>query len=396
MRPAALWFAFQLSITPLLANDDWQRVICVDDPSIGVTMLVRRIASPADETFIGFEINNRTAASLKIVNVNFRLDNVTVFSATDNQPIYSTSIAGGNIYDLLWREGNAPKTNGPRDNAVPPGVCRFLRYWSIYTMAVLKMPDKPLLVSGRIHFEISLLEKNVQKNLSTPLAGVPFRFVWQPPEETQLPAMRQRLAHTLATATDPFGDAYLLGLFLSDKRLTSTLTLDELLKGLEVRKQGERSVILEYIDQHYPTDQKTIDFCLKAISRRDWLLLSDLSKAHFIRDTRLIGPLLDWVRMDAGHSYATHFALVMLHNHRHLMPDRNGISAELGRIVLPSCRQIDPAKSATNKSLDEWYFWDQEPPRSGSDRRQKPSGRPHSLPRPPRHRRRRSYDCDRQ
>ena len=170
----------------------------------------------------------------------------------------------------------------------------------------------------------------------------------------------QRLAHTLATATDPFGDAYLLGLFLSDKRLTSTLTLDELLKGLEVRKQGERSVILEYIDQHYPTDQKTIDFCLKAISRRDWLLLSDLSKAHFIRDTRLIGPLLDWVRMDAGHSYATHFALVMLHNHRHLMPDRNGISAELGRIVLPSCRQIDPAKSATNKSLDEWYFWDQE------------------------------------
>jgi hypothetical protein len=63
LRPISAPAAFA---TPATAQA-WQRVVCIDDPRLTVTLL-RPSAKPADEEFVGFELDNKTAATLRVGN----------------------------------------------------------------------------------------------------------------------------------------------------------------------------------------------------------------------------------------------------------------------------------------------------------------------------------------
>lgn len=309
--------------------DDWQRIVCIDDPRLTVTLLLKSTASPADEEFVGWELNNLTDQPLKVSNARYRLDGVTISQAAEGRPISHSSMASGNPYDLLWREGRPPER---REDVVPPGVMRRLRYCSTYSLAITGFPrEEAWTLEGQATFEITFADRTT---LTTKSGGVPFRFKLVPADAAAFTAMSERLQRTLATPGDPFADAYALRTFLAVDQVTKTVDLKTLLAGWRTHDSVSRPAIREYIDQHYPTDEQTIAFCLDVIQRRDQPLLMELAATQRIRDVRLIDPLIACVRADDLPYHRSAFALEILRRHRDLMPDRAATTGELGRIML--------------------------------------------------------------
>lgn len=50
------------STIALAADERWQRIFCIDDPKLTVTLLLKPEALSADEDLVVWELNNRTGA----------------------------------------------------------------------------------------------------------------------------------------------------------------------------------------------------------------------------------------------------------------------------------------------------------------------------------------------
>ena len=88
-----------LTATSARAAEPWQRIPLLDEPRLAVTLLIKTSANPADEDFIGFELDNRTDQPLHLAHAHYRLDQVTVSTLGPNgKPLRTQSLASGNGY----------------------------------------------------------------------------------------------------------------------------------------------------------------------------------------------------------------------------------------------------------------------------------------------------------
>jgi hypothetical protein len=334
------------------AADDWQRIVVIDNPRITVTFLLKKVATPADEEFVGFEFNNRTDQPLQVPNGSrYSLDHVELSPRGGVGAVeYSTGIASANDYYLLWDGGAPPPPFQHRDNVIPAGITSRLMDCSTSSLVSLGIPSaKGYAVDGRVHFQLG---NPASTDLSTPDEGVPFHFEWLPPDDQGIAALRQRLRHMLETPQEPFTDA--VGTLLADDRIASAVNSEDLVKGLKVHDESTQRPICEYIDQHYASDEHVIAFCVEVIKARDTALLDELADAEHLHDRRLIEPLVACVREDAQpFFFNTDPALKMLRRQRDLMGNRNAISAELGPIILAR----SPLIVAGSFSPDQAFGW---------------------------------------
>lgn len=330
MRSNLIALACLLAPASAYAAAHWQRIICIDDPKLTVTLLLKSEASPADEEFVGFELRNRTGTPLRLGNfTHYRLDDVRTADRDTGKPLSLTSMASGNSYDLVWRNGQRP-ADGPREDSIPPGVTRVLAYASAYSFAILGWPTgKGWTVQGRAHFTLGL-PGNV--TLKTPQAGVPFKFDWVPADEPGVAALRRRLRRTLAEPKDWLADAYVLGVLLKRDDVASAASVEELLAGWKRADQPVRPTIRQFVDAKFAAAEPVVAFALAAIRARDPQLLMEVAQAEHLRDGRLVEPLMQWMREQRPPPEP--YALQMLKRHRELIRDRGAVSVELAKLVL--------------------------------------------------------------
>jgi hypothetical protein len=342
--------------TSLRADDTWQRITCIDDPAVTVTLLLKRTATPAHEEFIGFELHNKTERPLSIGDATgYYLRDVTRRPVGRDGPESWGDLASGSSYDLLYREGNR-RRDPTRDDTIPPGITRRLRYSSVYSFAVLGWPATPgLTVSGKVLFNLEIMGRD---SLATPREGIAFQFDWLPADDAAIASAQQRLVRVLEFPVDPFGDSFLMHTLLSNPRVASAVTVDQFLDGLKRHDQIERPTIREYINENFATDERVTAFVLDVIRTRDRLLLREIALADRIHDARLVQPLFEWVKSDRDPYHCSHFAMTILKRHWDLIPDSKAMRRELGKMTLARCPFVSNGAYPTQP--DYAFRWESE------------------------------------
>lgn len=332
----------------LAAEDPWRRIVCIDDPKLAVTLLLKPDASPADEDFVGWEFDNRTGTPIKVTNGRYALEHVLIVDRDTGKPLAAGSMASGNHFDLLCREGKP--TEPQRATVIPVGVTRQMRKCSVYSLAITGFPKQGAwTLSGRATLEITFEDRTT---LASPKEGLPFQFNMLAPDARALEAMSAQLKRVLAEPADPFADAYALSTLLKVSEVATTVDVHALLKGLSHGQRVGGSYICTYINQHHATDPATIDFWIDAIQRSDYHRLLEMVNAANVRSPRLIEPLIACI--EHGEHYAPHFALRMLRYQRPVMPDRAAIAKRVGPMVLERMPQIKNGEFPDKERISQW------------------------------------------
>ena len=317
------------------AADEYQRIVCIDDPSLTVTLLVKPIASPADEDFIGWELNNHTDRTLKIYNARFRLDHVAKTDRATGKPISQGYMMSGNPYDLLWRDGQPVPVR--REDSIPPGISRHMRYCSLRGLATTGFPrEGAWTLAGRAEFQISL---DAKTHFSSPNAGVPFQFDLVAPDQKAIAAMSEQLKRLLAKPVEPFGDAAAFQTLLSIDEVASTVDIKTLLNAFAAADHSPRRPLREYIDRKYPTNDVTIAFWIDAIQHGHHTLLQEMADAKNVRSPKLLEPLVECIAQREDSS--RYFALRILYQQRTVMPDRLAVATRISPVVLKQVPWIE-------------------------------------------------------
>lgn len=343
----------------------WERIACISDPRVTVTLLVKPLATAADEQFIGFELLNKTDKPLPLNHgTAYRLGNVRRSDAASGQLISTSSgIASGNAHDLMRRELLRPlRADGapPQQESLPPGATVRVGYSSIQVLSALGVArGASARLDGTAHFTLEVGAWGERSELiSTPEGGIPFHFLWNPPDASGIALLQQRLRHVFETPGDPFGDVNLLQILLADERVAPPATMrpSDLLAALKRHGSIVSAVLLKYLDEHFAAHEEVVAFILNdVIAARNLALLRELPFATRIRDPRLIEPLVQWVREDREPFHASHFALTILSRHRALMPDRAATTSALGAIALPRTRFVSKG-AFTAKEPFRWSW----------------------------------------
>jgi hypothetical protein len=132
------------------------------------------------------------------------------------------------------------------------------------------------------------------------------------------------------------------------------MTTADLIAGLYAWEQGGDK-ILEYLDKHRKQEEGLVDYALALISKRDHLRMLVLRKSTSLHDARLIDPLKDWA-CDRSNMQGAEFALELLSKQLDLAPDRDALTAELGRTWLAR----SPITRANQLKAHEEWRWTNE------------------------------------
>lgn len=343
---SALWLStlavFASAAHSEVDADGFERVPLIRHPDIDVTLLFRPRATPADEEFIGFLIDNKTGRFPQLgSSANYRIDNAQLRDRVTRQLVAATSLASGNEYDLLYREVMDVNTQRP---TTPKGEIRRTQALSNAVLGALALPPKGghgFLIQARVHMSLAFDGQFP----STPSEGVPIEFEWLP--SNNYDRMQERLRHVLNNG-DPKAINYgVLSSYLEQPEVGAKVATPDLIAGLRSWEQSGR-VILKYLDEHRPPEEGLLDYALTIIEKRDYLRMSVLCESTSLHDVKLIEPLKAWAT-DASKPPGAESALVLLSKQIDLAPDRERLTAELGKTWLarsPITRSqtLDPKK----------------------------------------------------
>ncbi|CAN5488084.1 hypothetical protein BH10PLA1_BH10PLA1_21330 [soil metagenome] len=328
--------------------DGFKHIPLISRPEFDVELLVRPIAMPADEQFIGFLIVNKTASPLQLgQSCQYQIRDAQRFELGTNKLISTGSLASGNYYDLLHRDLVNPNTTQP---PLPVGASRHLNYSSSYSLGLLGIPAKN---SAGYHIKsvVHLTMEYDRKMWSTPPAGVPIEFDWMPPDEKGIGAMRIRLQQLLKNG-DPGQRFYnVMAASLDYPEVGGAMTGEELIAGLWSWGQCGGKV-LEFIDAHRPNDALLVQYALDLAARNDYLHLLVLKQSKSLHDARLIDPYRHWV-LGQSDRYGWESALELLSKQLDLAADRPAITAELGKEILSRCPLVQSGKLGGD---DPWHW----------------------------------------
>jgi hypothetical protein len=352
MPYAARMVVVLLALTSMAAAQPqgFARVPLIRSEKLDVFLQYLPVASPADEQFIGFALVNKTGAPLAVGGATaYRLDDARTFERGTDKLLGTGALASGNSYDLLHRDVVKPNTTQP---PLPPGESLRLGYASSYSLAVAGYlePGSP----GHTIKAVAKLTVELDgKTLSTPEGGVPFQFDWLPPPESATPALRDRLRRLVRSGDPGQRHYYAMALLLDRPLYADALTPDDLITGLRAYEQsGDK--LLGYIEDHRPLGDALVNYALDLIRARDHLRMLVLCRSKSLRDARLVQPLLEWFREDPQMRPGGESALQLLSNQIDLAPDRDALTAELGRIALTRCPIVSSGGPVTAEA--GWKF----------------------------------------
>lgn len=327
---------------------DFQRIPLIESPELQIFLLLRPEATPSDDRFSGFALVNRTDKPLSLRDASYRIDDRETFHRETGQLISSGSLGSGNNYDLLHRDIVEPNTTQPR---LPPGESLRLDYSSGHAMGalgILPEDSEGHIVKAKVHLQIELNHRRI----SSPAEGVPIAFAWLPPDDAGITHLRQRLRQ-LVRGGDPASRYYsVLYALLHEPRIASVLTIDDLIVGLPAHEQHARP-LRQYIDSHFPNDERLVEYTLKLIRQREWLRLREMSESTTLHDARLVPPLMQRLAEQQDLSGAAGPIAKLLSRHKDMM-SKNTIG-EFGRLVAERSRHFNahpPSRPLMNWSME--------------------------------------------
>jgi hypothetical protein len=331
-----------------LDSDGFEHIALINHADVDVSLLLRPVATPADREFIGFLINNKTRKPLKPgQSAWYRIADAKRLDRATQAGVSTSSLASGNDYDLLYRDVINISADRP---LLPAGQSRRMVYSSGYSLGLLGIPapdSKGFTIKATVRMELI----HAGQALATPPAGVPIQFDWLPPDEAGIKGMKQRLRDVLRGGDPGERQYYVMATLLDDPAIGSTMTTADLIAGLNAWEQrGDK--ILKYLDEHRKQDEGLVDYALAVIAKRDHLRMLVLRKSTSLHDARLIEPLKAWATAQSN-NHGPELALELLSKQLDLAPNRDGLTAELGKTWLAR----SPITRANQlKATEEWRW----------------------------------------
>jgi hypothetical protein len=314
-------------------HEQFERIRLIEHSDFNIDLMVRPVATLADDEFIGFLITNKVGLPLELppdTIPRWLIHNV-VFTDLSTGQRRDLEVLINGMDELFYGDREDPEVHQP---PLRVGQARHMRYLSAMALTNLGLhhPDEPArLVEARISLELTYRDDV----LRTPRGGIPFKFVCKPPGAERLPEMQARLREVLYAKTDRHWEHQILTILMAYPGVGEAMSDQELLAGLN--KWGGRGLpIIAFIDKHRGPGPLLLRHALDVIERRDGGRLYVLAGSSAVLDPLLIEPLRPWATAgveDGG----SECALTLLTRHLDLAPNRRVLSAELGTAWLAHC-----------------------------------------------------------
>jgi hypothetical protein len=312
-------------------DDAWQSVTVLRDGALTVRLKCRRAASLADTEWLALEFENAGPGPLTITGLHYRLEHQALEPKT-GQRLHSGGLASGGDADLF---PEAFRVTPVADRVLEPGkVRRAVAQPSDYSAALLGLPTRDgWRIQAACHFFITFPGR---LTVSTPAAGVPFTFLWRPPDEAGFTALRARLKALLAAPEPTMEQYYLLGALWKVSEVSAGVTRDDLLAALAKREKvpWARGYIADALAERFPRDAAVRDYYRERLRARDPDAVRELTRKG-LWHPEFIGPL---VGLYEG-SPPVFQALSVLHTHRDDWKADPQVTARLAAAV----RRREPA-----------------------------------------------------
>ncbi|PHS10677.1 MAG: hypothetical protein COA78_10985 [Blastopirellula sp.] len=264
-----------------LSADDlgaWQSIQCGRVGDLTVRLLVKQQASLADEDWIAIEFDNQSGQDIKIDRVSYRIKSVRNNLETD-ELVSSGGMASGNDHALFPQ---AWKTTPVAPRIVRPGVYRMIDHPSLYSSALLGLPQKSgWLVKAEVSVSLSIDKKVYKFDKYDGFDRTEFEFQWLYPNAAEFKQMQVRLKSLLGNPRNKVQHAYILHTLLEIPEVAQTVSVQELLAALSTRTGAftGRDYVLRYLNKAHSEDKLVISHFRNHLLARDKRVLEDLSRA---------------------------------------------------------------------------------------------------------------------
>lgn len=323
-----LLFAFAAPTQAAPDADGFERIALIHHADVDISLLFRPTATPAEPEFIGFLIDNKAGRLTdRGLNGSYRIEAEFIDRATKAR-VSTATIGTGNQYDLLYRDVIDHDILRP---TLPRGEFRRTITASNYALGQIGIPastSKGLTIKATVHLSLTFAGQTV----STPPAGVPIQFDWLPPDNQGIEKMKARLHAVLLGGNPGQRDAGVLSTLLDHPLIDATATTQDLIAGLRAWEQRGETILKHYEATQQPAEA-LVDYALTLFPKHDHLRARVLIKSKSLHDRRLIEPLKMWAMSEQGYQ-GTEVALELLSKQIDLAPDRDALTAELGKVWL--------------------------------------------------------------
>ncbi len=268
-----------LGVAEAQADSAWQAITLIDDQGFSIRLKFKKVASLADERWLLLELENRSSHETIVDNLHYRVE-------YEAKPVgkgdgWSSGLCQGSELEVFPRAWDTtPVGKRVLEMGRTHEVVEALSHSAAATLQnrphFLRCPRNAVLdVSASAHFSliVSFGANSSKKSIETPLHGIPFTFQWEPPDESAIPQLQQRL-RSLCEKKDIISDgrAYpstrlACALFdipevaagLSDTELKSAAMLTGAFNR-DVARAAQRRLF-----ERDPTDRRYLDEMIRAV-----------------------------------------------------------------------------------------------------------------------------------
>ncbi len=275
---------------------NWQSIEVGRHGELTVRLRVKRQATLADEKWMAIEFENRGDKQIELENPNYRIDSVRHDLKT-GKAYSSGGLASGNPYDLFPQ---AWKTTPVSPTVVKPGVYRMFDHPSLYSSAILSLPNRDgWLVKAEVFMRVKVKNEDLQFDSAK---GHKLEFRWLYPDEAGFDKMRARLKHLLANPRDYVQHAYILHALLENPEVARATSAKELLAAMDRRTHAfsGRNYIVEHLSKNYADDALVAEHFRGRLVTGDKLILDDMIRGSKIWNMTFLQPLIERFERDSS------------------------------------------------------------------------------------------------
>lgn len=224
---ATILLAVLLAAPNVWADPETVRIQLVQDGDFAFHLKCRKRASLADDDWLVLEMSNQTARLGYVDNVHYRID---YEMAPEGAGSWRTSgLCQGDDYECFsqdslrhtWGHRLDGLTTFTVDKPLSNHAAAVLGYW----------PKSEIQVRCIAHLSLSVTFSGGKKPLRTPIHGIPFTFIWVPPDDAGFKKLEKRLRRWCEEPEDHGFRSYgLAGVMFGIPQVTDGLSDQEIQK----------------------------------------------------------------------------------------------------------------------------------------------------------------------
>ena len=312
------------SNTEVRADSEWQEISLVEQHGFSIRLKSKKVASLADDSWLLLEVENQSSSQSFVENLHYRIEYEA--KPVGQESGWSSGLCQGSEIEVFPRAWDTtPVSHRHLEKGHTSEVMEPLSYSAAATLqhrpSFIHGPrGTGLEISATAHFTLTFSSGygTAKSRIATPTQGIPFEFRWEPPTESSIPNMQQRL-RTLCKDKDKVTDVRALP---SSRLACALMEVPEVVAGLSDAELQDASLLTGAFNRDVslaaqrcllerdPADRRYLDEVLKMIR-------GNPDSVHLVANSDFWHPeLVEGLVTATRNRRSRHIALRLLEAHR--------------------------------------------------------------------------------